>query len=494
MQPVRAGGTALLLLLPLTFGLPTGAQAKGHSSGGGASAGGGHAASGGSSSGSSSSGGHASGGSAPAGGSASAGGSSTSHTGSTGSSTTTSTTGSAGGTISITRTASGAPAATGTVLSLPILSGISITSGGITPPANVIRRPPGNTNPGQSAPAPSVPSAPTAAAAAPTNAGFTLSAPSSGGGGGGGNGGGGGGATSGGSPDAAPLPTPGTPIVTNTKLGVGLYGGVPIDTLRTMRPAVFLLEDPDQQAARDLRATFPKALIVGRRFVPDGDGSLANCQDGAEDHEAKGAAFADTISRTAVPLKGIIDAWVSDNEQAVATDRASLPCHAQFQSGFVQRLQGTYGIDAVAGNDAAGALEPSDYVTYFSRPISQAAYFGLHAYGKPAAGTLQSTDNIYYALRYRLVHDALQAAGVPMPPKGFLLTETGLYDGWRGAVNDDLMAGDFLWLEQHLEEDAYMRGQMIFGLGLGNRFWNFDLQSTNVPGLLGAFDAQHAGS
>jgi hypothetical protein len=289
------------------------------------------------------------------------------------------------------------------------------------------------------------------------------------------------------------MPAPGTPIVSNTKLGVGLYGGVPIDTLRILRPAVMLLEDPDPNAAQYLRATFPRALIVGRKFVPDGDSSLANCQDGSENHEAKGAAFADMIAKTAVPLRGAIDAWVSDNEQAVATDRASLPCHAQFQSGFIQRLQGTYGIDAVAGNDAAGALDPADYVTYFSRPISQARYLGLHAYGKPGAGTLQSADNVYYALRYRLVHDALVNAGILLPSGGLLLTETGLYDGWRGAVQDDAMASDFLWLEQRLEEDDYIRGQMMFGLGLTNRFWNFDLQSTSVPALLGAYGAQHPG-
>jgi len=263
---------------------------------------------------------------------------------------------------------------------------------------------------------------------------------------------------------------------------------------RTMRPAVFLLEDPDANAARELRANFPKSLIVGRKFIPDGDSLLANCGDGGENHEAKGAGLADVIARTAVPLRGVVDAWVGDNEQATATDRSSLPCHAQFQTGFVERLQGTHGVDAVAGNDAAGALDPADYVKYFSRPISLAKYFGLHAYGKPNAGTLQSTDNVYYALRYRFVRDALVKAGIPLPTGGFVLTETGLYDGWRGQVNDENMANDFLWLEQRLQEDDYVRGQMIFGLGVNGRFWNFDLQSTTVPDRLGAYGAAHAGT
>ena len=61
-------------------------------------------------------------------------------------------------------------------------------------------------------------------------------------------------------------------------------------------------------------------------------------------------------------------------------------------------------------------------------------------------------------------------------------------------VNDENMANDFLWLEQHLQEDDYVRGQMIFGLGLNGRFWNFDLQSTTVPDRLGVFGAAHAGT
>ena len=85
-------------------------------------------------------------------------------------------------------------------------------------------------------------------------------------------------------------------------------------------------------------------------------------------------------------------------------------------------------------------------------------------------------------------------AGIPLPTGGFVLTETGLYDGWRGQVNDENMANDFLWLEQRLQEDDYVRGQMIFGLGVNGRFWNFDLQSTTVPDRLGVFGAAHAGT
>ncbi|HLY65825.1 MAG TPA: hypothetical protein VKU60_09850, partial [Chloroflexota bacterium] len=270
-------------------------------------------------------------------------------------------------------------------------------------------------------------------------------------------------------------PTPG-PIVTNDKLGVGVYtNGIPINVLQTLRPAMILVQDPSPQAVGTLRFWFPKALIVGRHFVPDGDPSLARCTDAGEDHHAKGVQFADTVARTALQMKDVVNAWVGDNEQANNRDPAQLTCHAQFQTGFVEELQGKYGIAAVAGNDAAGALEPADYPKYFAKPISEAVYFGVHAYSKPEARTMETGDAQFYALRYRLIHDALVQAGVPLPKGGFLLTETGLYEGWRGFISDQDMASQFTWLDQETEKDDYLKGQFIFGIGPQTRFGNFEI-------------------
>ncbi|HEX6512761.1 MAG TPA: hypothetical protein VF157_10705, partial [Chloroflexota bacterium] len=105
-----------------------------------------------------------------------------------------------------------------------------------------------------------------------------------------------------------PTPIPG-PIITNDKLGVGVYtSGIPYNVLVTMRPAMILLQDPDIRTVVPLRQYFPKALIVGRHYVPDGDFSLARCNDANEDHHAKGVAFADMLARGAVPLKNVVDA------------------------------------------------------------------------------------------------------------------------------------------------------------------------------------------
>ncbi|MBV9120542.1 MAG: hypothetical protein JOZ39_07520, partial [Chloroflexi bacterium] len=116
---------------------------------------------------------------------------------------------------------------------------------------------------------------------------------------------------------ATPAPTlPPTPVgtvITDTKLGVGVYSTtMDMNTVRLFRPSAILIQEPDPRTAHNYRDNFPKALIVGRHYVPDGDPLLAHCGDPAEDHRAKGVAFADFIARSAVPLKGVVDAWVSD--------------------------------------------------------------------------------------------------------------------------------------------------------------------------------------
>src|SRR5712692_6038457 len=88
-----------------------------------------------------------------------------------------------------------------------------------------------------------------------------------------------------------PTPIPG-PVITDDKLGVGIYtSGLPLNVLVTLRPAMILLQDPDPRSVAQLRTVFPKALVVGRHFVPDGDQSMPNCSNPQENARAKGIAF-----------------------------------------------------------------------------------------------------------------------------------------------------------------------------------------------------------
>ncbi|MDP2727230.1 MAG: hypothetical protein Q8P59_06770, partial [Dehalococcoidia bacterium] len=155
-----------------------------------------------------------------------------------------------------------------------------------------------------------------------------------------------------------------------------------------------------------------------------------------------------------------------------------------FQAAFARRLQDKYGIPAVAGNDAAGTVQPEDYPQFFREAIETSKYFGVHAYAPKGATSLQQEAE-YYALRYRLIHEALTKAGVEYGP--FILTETGLWEGWRGYVPEDKVARDFMWLSDEMDKDDYVIGQTIFGIFDRDEWQSFDIMGTSVPDRLGRY-------
>lgn len=279
-------------------------------------------------------------------------------------------------------------------------------------------------------------------------------------------------------PTATPFPEPITKI---TKMGVGVYtsgGGYLVEAIYRLRPTIILLMDPSLELAREVRHWFPKAFIVGRRFVKE---------QPLDNPEQRGRAFADHVAEVAVPLKGVVDAWMSYNEVTDNGNYENYLAYDAFQVAFARRLQGVYGIAAMAGNDAAGTVQPEDYAKYFREAIEASQYFGIHAYAPKGAKSM-AQDATYYALRYRLIHGALAAAGVKHGP--FVLTETGLWDGWRGYLSDDQMAGEFMWLSDEMDQDDYVLGQAIFGIFDRNEWESFDILGTSVPDRLGRYKDQ----
>ncbi len=261
-------------------------------------------------------------------------------------------------------------------------------------------------------------------------------------------------------------------------MGVGVYtsgGGFLVEAIYRLRPTVILLMDPTQDFAREVRRWFPNAFIVGRRFVK---------QQPLDNPEQAGRAFADHVAELAVPLKDVVDAWVSYNEVTDGGNLDNYHAYDIFQAAFARRLQGTYGIPAVAGNDAAGTVQPEDYARYFREAIESSQYFGIHAYAPKGAKTMRD-DAEYYALRYRLVHAALAKAGVQHGP--FVLTETGLWEGWRGYLSDESMAREFMWLSDEMDKDDYVLGQAIFGIFDREEWGAFDILGTSVPDRLGKY-------
>jgi len=269
-----------------------------------------------------------------------------------------------------------------------------------------------------------------------------------------------------------------------TKLGLGVYGsgGAFLTDMAVWRPSVILLMDPTVDFARQVRQAYPHAFIVGRRFVSN---------QPLDNPAARGAAFADYVAQLATPLKGVVNAWMSYNEVSGFTSQAdnNYADWNNFQVAFAQRLQGTYGVDAVAGNEGPSAVAPADYPKYFAGAISASHYFGVHAYAPPDAHSIRQGIGPAGVLRYRQIHDALAQAGVKTGP--FILTETGLFNGWRGVESEADAAADFIWLAGELDKDPYVIGQTVFGLfDPGNQQWQgFNVASTSIPVTIGDFNS-----
>jgi len=263
-----------------------------------------------------------------------------------------------------------------------------------------------------------------------------------------------------------------------TKMGVGVYssgGGFLVEAIYRLRPSVILLMDPTVEFAREVRRWFPNAFIIGRRFVKE---------QPLDDPEERGLAFADHVAALAVPLKGVVDAWMSYNEVTDTGNYDNYRAYNAFHTAFARRLQGSYGIAAVAGNDAAGTVQPEDYPRFFREAIESSEYFGIHAYAPLGARTMRE-DAEYYTLRYRLIHEALVKAGVEHG--AFVLTETGLWEGWRGYLSDEAMAREFMWLSDELDKDDYVLGQAVFGIFDRDEWAAFDILGTSVPERLGRY-------
>lgn len=266
-----------------------------------------------------------------------------------------------------------------------------------------------------------------------------------------------------------------------SKIGVGVYadgGGYALNELLKLRPGVVVLMDPKPEFAREIRKRLPKAFIIGRRFAAN---------QPLDNPEVRGAAFADYVAELAVPLKGIVDGWMSYNEPVGRGDVAGFKAYNAFQVAFAKRLQGTYGVGAVAGNDPPAAVDVMEYPKYFAEAIRISKFFGIHAYSSPDSSSLREPEASWHALRYRRIYSALQDAGIKSGP--IVLTEVALAKGWRQmGVNEESVVADFIWLTDEVAKDSYVLGFAIFGIFTSPGWESFDLGGTSVLERLGRYD------
>jgi hypothetical protein len=283
-------------------------------------------------------------------------------------------------------------------------------------------------------------------------------------------------------PPPAPTSGPRIPITKTTKWGLGVYreGNEVFEDLYVAKPTTILLMDPTEGWAKRVRGSFPKAFVVGRLFRRENAQPLDN-------PGPRGAAFADEVARLAVPLKGVVDAWMSYNEVVGHDAFEDYRRYNDFQIAFARRLQDEHGIPAVAGNDGSAAVEPADYPRYFAEAIRASRYFGLHAYSPPGSHRMRDAAE-WNALRYRKVHQALEAVGIRDKP--MVITESGLGDGWLGRVDDVIMAEEFFWFTDELQQDRYVIGHAAYGLfgGVAGDWRNFELRATDVLTRMGYYE------
>ena len=247
------------------------------------------------------------------------------------------------------------------------------------------------------------------------------------------------------------------------------------------RPSVILLMNPNIDFAENVRKMFPNAFIVGRRYVAD---------QPLDNPAERGRAFADEIAKWAVPLKGVVDAWMSYNEVTGHRNVGSYVAYNIFQTEFARRLQDHYGISAVAGNDASATVGVDEYAKYFAEAISTSHYFGLHAYSPSEARSFREPSGQELMLRYRRIKADLDRAGVKHGP--FVFTEVGLWDGFRGVTSDREMVKDFVWLAEEMNKDAYVKGFMVFGLFNhdNERWYTFNIHTPNILEGIGEYNTE----
>jgi hypothetical protein len=184
-----------------------------------------------------------------------------------------------------------------------------------------------------------------------------------------------------------------------------------------------------------------------------------------------------------VPLRGVVDGWMSYNEPLGSPGSAAYTDYNRFQVAFARQLQYTHGVAAVAGNDGPGALHPEDYPRYFAEAIAESEFLGLHVYA-PSRRPAMRWEAEWNALRHRKIHDELERAGIR--GKRMVFTESGLADGHRvDGMTDEEAAEGLAWFTRELERDPYVIGHATFGIFDATGAWStHDLTVSAVPELV----------
>lgn len=258
----------------------------------------------------------------------------------------------------------------------------------------------------------------------------------------------------------------------------------------TSQPALIVTMDHDRGFWEDVRRACPKTVIIGRMAESLSPSSWG--QIGAQ-------VLYDRIM--ACPNRSIYHGWMGWNEPSL--DDLQRAC--QLDTTMMDKLGGS-GIEWLAGSWPVGVPDVTSWTTVAMRAVAgRAAWVGLHEYSAPTLddphGLWADRGRGWYTLRYRMVHDQLAVNKVPHK---LAITELGIdggvpwvnrpRTGWRKYLSEGQYLEQLVWYDRCLQEDSYVVGAAIFGLGMRPEWASYDILGTMGLGLAQYMEAANSGS
>lgn len=320
-------------------------------------------------------------------------------------------------------------------------------------------------------------------------------------------------------PQATPFP-PGPP----SKLGIHVERNVPelFDLLQTQAMTVVTTLELDANFAAQIKQVSPRTALIGRVAVQQLQlSTMSNPFGTARSFVEQLLPFADDERR-----RPYFDGWIAYNEP-VANSADEMKRLADFESERV-RLLGDRGLRSVIGNFATGGPDLPLWEHFFPAVRTAQQYngwLGLHEYSAPTIYYLSTSadkgrypgvspqDDGWLTLRYRKAYNQfLKPAQLAIP---LVFTECGVdglvqagrpgpsdMRGWRdfqsywaengyGLWGPGAYIEQLVWFDQAMQQDDYVIGGSIYGLGTSAQWLSYDLAGP-AAGVLEQYLSVHA--
>jgi hypothetical protein len=291
--------------------------------------------------------------------------------------------------------------------------------------------------------------------------------------------------------------------------------------LKTGAVAVVKTLELDTNFAAQIKRTSPRTKVIGRIHLPQPELSTLDPASAARSVADQLLAYANDANR-----RLFFDAWEAYNEP-VAANADEMKRLADFEAERV-RILAEQGIRSVIANFGTGQPE-LDLWEHFL-PAVQAAkeydgWLGLHEYSAPTIYYLSTRENQgrypgvapedtgWLTLRYRQIYNQiLIPRGLAIP---LVMTEMGVDGlvanrpgpqnarGWQhfqeywaengyGLWGPGAYVEQLVWYDRAMQQDSYVIGGTIYGMGTSSEWISYDIGNTPVIGILEQYLKVHA--